>query len=1018
MATDDPKKTKEQAEATNELTDATNKKTEADKKNEEQLKKLLELQAKQKAEEEARIDRLKLLTALEGDAAANAGNLKEAYEKLQEATAGYKEASEALNNEQGILADMYQELQSATGDRKKQLEEDIKLAEQQVKNREQEIKDFEEITKSLREQTKEYRLLSEVQKKQQPMLESFFSTLTVGSLEAGMAQKNFAFKLGDGIKQMKNSANAGLQMKLAFQQVVNVQNIAAFTLNTVVSATKAMAAAFDQAQAKFTAVTGVAKEYNGVLIDVQKQGNRFGITAAEGGEAMASLLAGFNDFHRSAPGVQKDLALGVAGLNKLGVSTQESASLFNNLNKILGQSGKQALATSKQLGMMGTKIGISTSKMLKDYNDSLKTLAVYGDKSIEVFTGIAAAAKAAGVETATLLGLADKFDTFSGAAETTGKLNAILGSQLSATEMLTMSENERIKTLITSVQATGQAFGSMDKFTQKAIANAAGITDMAEANRIFGMSMSEYESYEDQMKAATNTQQKFEDTLKAVTPVLDKFKLLAAEMAAKFAPALEIVGDMVQGLLDAYTSLDDKLDGGLGTILGVVSGVALLAAGLGGLIQTLKTMKTLVYDNIVGAGKWVATKLGLIETTAAETMAENANSAAKTTNTATENMNSAAKTGNTAKTVADTTAKGANTAAENLNSAAKAGSTVKTAADTTAKNLNTAATKASTTATRTNTGAMGKAIPVMLALGAAVLMIGGGIYLAATGLANFVEAFSNLTGPQLIAASVGLVIFTVAFGLLIAALIGLVAGPQAALTGAAVGVLLAIGGAVALIGLGVGIAAAGFSLLLGAIAIPTVEQYLAFGASMIMFGAGLYVAAAGMLIFAPLFTGFMAGLMLLAVNPIAWMAVSLLGAVAASVFMIGLGAKMAMDSMANLISTIASSEGLGDIIGGLFGSVKDVGVSASVEKRVQIVRQLIGDVSEAGIKSELENLALITTGVSAGLMTENTVSNLVVVSSLADTIKNIFNPEITIEMDSGAVEKLFKEGVYKVSRST
>jgi len=223
---------------------------------------------------------------------------------------------------------------------------------------------------------------------------------------------------------------------------------------------------------------------------------------------------------------------------------------------------------------------------------------------------------------------------------------------------------------------------------------------------------------------------------------------------------------------------------------------------------------------------------------------------------------------------------------------------------------------------------------------------------------------------------------------------------------------------VALIGLGVGIAAAGFSLLLGAIAIPTVEQYLAFGASMIMFGAGLYVAAAGMLIFAPLFTGFMAGLMLLAVNPIAWMAVSLLGAVAGSIFMIGLGAKMAMDSMANLISTIASSEGLGDIIGGLFGSVKDVGVSASVEKRVQIVRQLIGDVSEAGIKSELENLALITTGVSAGLMTENTVSNLVVVSSLADTIKNIFNPEITIEMDSGAVEKLFKEGVYKVSRST
>ena len=107
-----------------------------------------------------------------------------------------------------------------------------------------------------------------------------------------------------------------------------------------------------------------------------------------------------------------------------------------------------------------------------------------------------------------------------------------------------------------------------------------------------------------------------------------------------------------------------------------------------------------------------------------------------------------------------------------------------------------------------------------------------------------------------------------------------------------------------------------------------------------------------------------------------------------------------------------------NIIGGLFGAVEDVGVSASVEKRVQIVRQLMGDVADADIKSELENLALITTGVSAGLMTENTVSNLAVISSLADTIQNIFNPDITIEMDSGAVEKLFREGVYKASRST
>jgi len=53
--------------------------------------------------------------------------------------------------------------------------------------------------------------------------------------------------------------------------------------------------------------------------------------------------------------------------------------------------------------------------------------------------------------------------------------------------------------------------------------------------------------------------------------------------------------------------------------------------------------------------------------------------------------------------------------------------------------------------------------------------------------------------------------------------------------------------------------------------------------------------------------GFLLGM---AANPLAWAAVGLLAAIAGSIFMIGLGAKLAIDSMTELISTIANSEGL------------------------------------------------------------------------------------------------------------
>jgi hypothetical protein len=942
---------------------------------------------------EKEITAQRLVLAQDADRALKAGNLREAYEKQQIALKAISDTQAALNSleetRDKLQIEANKEREKGNIDEAKAIEERIKNKNLEIDIRDKEIQRYDEIIKKVEEATGAYKNLSAAGKKNAEEAEGFFSSLTFGALKAGDAQKSAAFKFGDLTSRMMHSTTAAAEFALSFKQVFNVQNIAAAALDTVIDATKQMVTQFDNASAKFAATTGLAGGYNDVLLKVQKQSNRFGISAAEGGAAMASLLGGFNDFHRSSPKVQKDLTIGVASLGKLGVSAKQSTDMLNNMNKFMGMSGTEALAASKKIGMMGTKIGITTSKMLTDYDASLKTLAVYGDKSIDVFTGIAAAAKAAGVETGTLLGLAEKFDTFSGAAETTGKLNAILGSQLSATEMLTASEDQRIKTLIGSVQATGQAFGSMDKFTQKAIANAAGITDMAEANKIFGMSMSEYENYEDQMKSSTNAQAQFDEVMKKVTPTFEKLRLIAAEFAVSFGPALEVAGDVIQGILDGVTSLNDASGGLFGTIVGGAAGLTLFAAGLGGIGKMLNFVSFGLFKNI-----------GLLAKKAAASLYN-------ATLGKTEIAQKITKLGLQAKgKIADLVDIGQKTTKNTLTQA-------QASAELRLQMVQRSKLKTQMLVNKANTASVGP----MLAMGAAIMMIGTGVYFAATGLGNLVAAFKGLTGGQLVAAGLALAAFGVGLLLLVGILVGLVAGPQAAFVAGGVGVLLAIGGAIALIGLGVGLAAAGFSLMIGAIAIPSVEQYLAFGASMIMFGVGLYASAAGMAIFLPAFATFMGFLLGMAANPLAWAAVGLLAAIAGSIFMIGLGAKLAIDSMTELISTIANSEGLGSILDSLFGG-GDVTVSAGVEKRVEIVNKLISDVSEADIKSDLENIALITTGVSAGLMTENTVSNLTSVASLADTIKNIFNPEITIEMDSGAVEKLFKEGIYKVNRST
>ena len=107
--------------------------------------------------------------------------------------------------------------------------------------------------------------------------------------------------------------------------------------------------------------------------------------------------------------------------------------------------------------------------------------------------------------------------------------------------------------------------------------------------------------------------------------------------------------------------------------------------------------------------------------------------------------------------------------------------------------------------------------PSFMAVGGAIALIGVGIGVAALGMAQFVKAFSELSGGQLVAATLGIGMFSLAFYGFVTALIGLVAGPQAGLTAAAIGVLYAIGGAVALIGVGIAVAATGMSLLISSI---------------------------------------------------------------------------------------------------------------------------------------------------------------------------------------------------------
>ena len=115
---------------------------------------------------------------------------------------------------------------------------------------------------------------------------------------------------------------------------------------------------------------------------------------------------------------------------------------------------------------------------------------------------------------------------------TAGKLNAILGSNLSANELLMASEEERIEILIKSMQMQGRSFNEMDKFTQKAVAATIGITDMNEAQKILGMDLSSYKKMNAEAAASAKTQEEMANRMKEVMDVATKLKMALAKCCA------------------------------------------------------------------------------------------------------------------------------------------------------------------------------------------------------------------------------------------------------------------------------------------------------------------------------------------------------------------------------------------------------------------------------------------------------------------------------------------------------
>ncbi|QDP62084.1 MAG: hypothetical protein GOVbin1807_83 [Prokaryotic dsDNA virus sp.] len=339
------------------------------------------------------------------------------------------------------------------------------------------------------------------------------------------------------------------------------------TLASIVDEVFKLAIALDTLGKEFKKTNGYAQDFESTIKKIDSNLYAAGLSMEKSVEAMQSLSDTYTDYNPNAVLQNEYMTTTIGLLTSVGVQSGHSAKGIQMLSKTFKMTGEEATDTFQKIVTSGNSAGISNRKMAADFEANFSSLIQFGNRAKQVFKELAAMSKATGVEMSALVGIAQKFDTFEGAATQAAKLNSVLGVNVSAMELMNADYAETIELIRDGM--SGVNFDELNRFEQNYLAQAMGAKDVYEAQRLLS---GEADEYENKMKAQAETQDELMRIVKENLPVMERLSIAIG----KIARAAEIALFPITLLLDLFLFIDDITGG----ILMPISMLAITIKGL------------------------------------------------------------------------------------------------------------------------------------------------------------------------------------------------------------------------------------------------------------------------------------------------------------------------------------------------------------------------------------------------------------------------------------------------------
>ena len=339
------------------------------------------------------------------------------------------------------------------------------------------------------------------------------------------------------------------------------------------------------------------------LVGARDELMRYGLGTAEAAKAMTDLNNQVFGFIGLSSNLQIEAAAFAGSMELIGVNTADTANIVNSLSSAAGGL-EQGLVDSQS---MISRVGLASRNTMggmaagiRELNQALPDLRKFGTGAEDVFLGMKAIAEETRISMNTLLTMSQKMDTFTGAADVAGQLNALMGMQLSTTELLMASDEDRLNMIKAQFDATGRSFEQLGRFEKIALTQAAGFQSVDEAARFFNASLGDIAAQELKMKLQAQRQEEFNEAIMAAQDPLKRLSQQFLRLITVSAPLIDIFTTLIENLVTILDGVINFKEGGI-DLTNATFGLKLAIGALSIAIAALLLPFTLVGGVIAGA---------------------------------------------------------------------------------------------------------------------------------------------------------------------------------------------------------------------------------------------------------------------------------------------------------------------------------------------------------------------------------------------------------------------------------